>query len=790
MLKNYFKSAFRFLKHNRVFAGINLMGLSIALAASFIMLLYVINELSYNHCFKNRYRVFTVLSYDINYKMKFALTPYILATALKEQFPQVGKAVRTYRMRGFSLKLKDEVIAVDDAIATDSDIFDIFTLRLIRGSDNNNLLDDQNSIVLSRDLAEKLFPGQNPVGMEIVGFVNNIQNVFKVTGVFENIPVNSTFRAQCFLNIKWSLEPANKSMKINNADQNWRASYWTTWLLLSKNTDHKILENQFRAFEIKNMGENSRYQFSLQNLRDIYLDSADVVFAGITGNKSKVRLFSAIALLILLVASLNYIVLSTAISTGRGLEIGIRKISGAINRSIKSQLLSESVLLAMIALPLALILMRIAIAYAGKLFQVRLNIINSNIIVYLIVYVALTMTIGIISGLYTSSYLSGLKVLDILKNTLHSGKRKQFFRSSLIVLQLVIFCSVVSSALIIHSQYIYSLNMDPGYFNKDVLLIKLGGDFKGYSAYINSIRSSPNVIMAGGTGWGIPTLNSSINIVPNYQDKKVKVQIEDMRIDYDFLKTMGITLIKGRDFSQEYGSDLTESTILNETAVKQLGIDDPVGKVIDNKTIIGVVKDFNLHSIRSKIPPVMILLTDQNIEQIAVHYKPGSLNSLLPMFEAEWKKAAPDKPFRFSKLEDVIRNIYSGQRNLITIVSVFALLIVLIASSGLFGLTLFLANSRKKEIGIKKAFGSSGQSIIYSFLIQNLILVLIAAVISVPVTLYFMLKWLNNFAFKADINLWVFVISFSIAAVVVILTVFIHSYKASHINPVEALKYE
>ena len=229
---------------------------------------------------------------------------------------------------------------------------------------------------------------------------------------------------------------------------------------------------------------------------------------------------------------------------------------------------------------------------------------------------------------------------------------------------------------------------------------------------------------------------------------------------------------------------------MNETAVKQLGIDDPVGKVIDNKTIIGVVKDFNLHSIRSKIPPVMILLTDQNIEQIAVHYKPGSLNSLLPMFEAEWKKAAPDKPFRFSKLEDVIRNIYSGQRNLITVVSVFALLIVLIASSGLFGLTLFLANSRKKEIGIKKAFGSSGQSIIYSFLIQNLILVLIAAVISVPVTLYFMLKWLNNFAFKADINLWVFVISFSIAAVVVILTVFIHSYKASHINPVEALKYE
>ena len=780
----------QFIRHNKIFAGINLTGLSIALAASFIMLLFVINELSFNKSHKNIKKVYRVLNYYVDFKQIQSGTPYILATALKDEFPQIEKSVKVRYLRGFSLKYKEEIITVNDAIATDSDIFDIFTLPLLSGSADKNLLDDLNSIVLSNDLAKKVFPGQNPVGKEIIGLVNNTEQVFMVKGVFKDLPENSTFRTQCLLNSKWTLEPINKSFGITNAEVNWTMNFWNTWVLLSKDCDVKTLEKQFREFEVKNISEKPEYQYSLQNLGDVYLGSEDVGNSGITGNRKNVRLFSAIAFLIILVAAINYIILSTAVSTGRRLEIGIRKTFGAINRSIKNQLLSESILMALIVLPIALVLMRIALPYAGKLFQTKLSIISSNIVVYISVYLALTIIIGVVSGLYTSSYLSGLKVMDILKSTSQTGKKKQVFRSILIILQLIIFCSFVSGTLIIRSQYKYAINKDPGYFNRDILFIELGRDFKGYSAYINSIKSNPNVIMAGGVMDGLPMQGSASFMYPHFEDKTLKIKIEGLAVDYNFVQTMGIKVLKGREFSQDFGSDLGQSAMLNEEAVKQLGITDPVGKLIGNQTIIGIVKDFNLHSIHSDIPPLMIDMTDKYIQQVAVHYKPETIASILPMLESEWKKAAPDRLFRFETIEDMIKNIYSTERNLSTIVSIFALFTLLIAALGLFGLTLFVARSRIKEIGIKKAFGSSERSIIYSFLRSNLILVLVAALLSVPVTLYVMTKWLNNFAFKTSIGWWVFVISFLVAAVVVLLTVFIHSYKASRINPVKALRYE
>lgn len=791
MFKNYLKSALRFIRHNKVFAGINLMGLSIALAASFIMLLYVINELSYDRSHKNSKRVYRVLNYYVDFKNTQSGTPYVLASALKQEFPQIEKAATVRYMRGLRLKTKDNtVFTAGDAIATNSDIFDIFTLPLVGGVSGSNLLDDENSIVFSRSFAEKVFPGQDPIGKEIIGVVNNIDQVFMVKGVFEDLPENSTFRTQCLVNSKWTLDPINKSFKITNADVNYTMNFWITWVLLSKEADVKTLESQFRAFEVKNISEKPQYQYSLQNLSDVYLGSANVANPGITGNKSNVKLFSAIAFLIVLVAAINYIILSTAVSTGRRLEIGIRKTFGAINMSIKNQLLIESVLLALIVLPISLILMKLALPIAGKLFQTRLNIISSNIGVYISVYVALTIIIGFVSGLYTSSYLSGLKVMDILKSSVYSGKRKQYLRSALIVLQLVIFCSFVSGTLIIRSQYKYALNKDPGYYNKDILVIDLGRDFKGYSSYINSIKTNPNVIMAGGVMDELPMQGSMSSMYPHSQDKTLKVKVEGMAVDYNFINTMGINILQGREFSQEFGSDLKQASMLNETAVKQLGITDPLGKQIYGSTIIGIVKDFNLHSIHSDIPPLSIHMTDIYIQQVAVHYKTGTLKAILPMLEAEWKKAAPDRPFRYITIEDLIRNIYSSERNLSTIVSIFALFTLLIAAFGLFGLTLFVSRSRTKEIGIRKAFGSSGQSIVISFLRNNLILVIIAAILSVPVTLYFMTKWLNNFAFKVQISWLVFAISFGVAAVVVLCTVSVHSYKASRINPVKALRYE
>jgi len=279
-------------------------------------------------------------------------------------------------------------------------------------------------------------------------------------------------------------------------------------------------------------------------------------------------------------------------------------------------------------------------------------------------------------------------------------------------------------------------------------------------------------------------------MVPHSTDKTLKVNVEGLAVDYNFIKTMGIKILQGREFSQDFGSDLKQSIIVNESAVKQLGLTDPLAQKIGGQDIIGVVKDFNLHSIHSGIPALTIHMTDEYINQVAVHYKPGTLKSILPFLEAEWKKAVPDRPFTCISIEDMIRNIYSQEKNLSLIVSISSLFTLVIAAFGLFGLTLFVARSRMKEIGIRKVFGSSGSSIVYSFLWSNLVLVFIAILISIPVTVYFMTRWLNSYAYNTGINWIFFVISFLIAAAVVLLTVFFHSWKASGINPVVAIRNE
>ncbi|MCG6188720.1 ABC transporter permease [Maribellus maritimus] len=788
MFKNYLKTTLRFLKQNKLFAGINILGLSLALAASFIILLFVINEFSYDQGYKNRKQIYRVLNTYHEFKTTQLGTPYVLASALKSDFPQIEHAVRARNMRGFSLKMKDEFISVYRAVATDSEIFDIFDIPL--NGAPKGILDNPNSIVLSKKQAEKFFPDQNPVGKEIIGIANGKEQLFVVEGVFDDIPVNSTLQADCFINGKWTLEPINQTFGVTNADVNWDLDFWTTWVLLKKGIEPASVENQFRNLEVKNISENPPKSYSLQNLTDVYLRSNNIMNSGMKGNMKNIRIFSATAFLIILVAAFNYIILSTAVSSGRTKEVGIRKTSGAEVKAIRNQLLGESVFLSLAVLPLAVALALIAKPYAEKLFQTKLYIISTNIPVYILIYLLLTVVIGLASGLYTSSYLSQLNIISILKNGSVSGRRKSLLRWSLIVIQLVIFCSFISGTLIIRSQYKFALKKDLGYQNKNILLVDLGRNFKDYTVFINSIKSFPNIKMAAGTMDGLPMMGSMSSMIPNFQDQSQKIKVEGLAVDYNFLETMGIPVIQGRSFSEEFGADLENSIILNEKAVEQLGITDPVGKKIGNGTIIGIVKDFNLHSIHSDIPPLMINMTDRYIQQVAINYTPGTLSNILPIVEGEWKKIAPERSFQYQTIENLIKDIYASEKNLSIIITIFAVFSLLIAAFGLFGLTLFIAKTRTKEIGVKKVLGSSEKTIIYSFLKENIVIVFIAALLAIPVTYYFMNRWLSNFSYKVSINFWFFVIAFIIASTVVLFTVLFHSYRASRINPVEALKYE
>nr|WP_321487746.1 ABC transporter permease [uncultured Draconibacterium sp.] len=789
MIKNYLTTALRFLKRNKLFAGINIMGLSLALAASFIILLYVINELSYNTCFKNRKQIYRVLNYNADVKVMDEGAPYILTKHLQDEFPQVKYVAPTRLMSGFSVKVNEDYIPVDRVVGTDSDIFNVFDID-VRGQ-QANVLDEPNSIVLSKELAQKLFPDKDPIGLELVAQIDEKDEVLEVKGVFEDIPVNSTFQAECFINFKWPMEQINSRIKEREAETDWRSMYWQTWLLLDKNNIGDSFGEHFRSLEKEVFSDDEKYEFSLQNLSDVYFGSQDINSGLPQGNLKNIRIFSAIALLVILIAALNYIILSTAVSTGRSKEIGIRKTNGAGAKSIRRQLLNESMILSVLVLPLALFLAWLGKPYAEELFQTKLLILRSNVAIYVSIYVALTLLIGLVSGLYTASYLSKLNVISILNNSVRAGKRKTRVRSALIVVQLVIFCIFVSSTLIINSQYKYALEKDPGYYNKDVLFVDMGPYSQSSKTFINSIKAYSDVLAAGGAIDALPMTDFFPYPMEFPGDKSKKIPIELLAVDYNFIEAMGIQIIDGRGFSQELGDD-ENSYVLNENAVKALGLTDPVGKKIDvvNGTVIGVARNFNLHSLHSEIPPLLMIASNDFAQQVAIHYKDGSLENVLPLVKSEWQEIIPDEPMNYKTMDEFLKEVYTEEKNLSVIVSVSAFFALLIASFGLFGLTLFIMKSQTKEIGIRKVCGSSGQSIVLSFLSKNFIMVVIATLLSVPPTIFVMNKWLSNFAFKTDISWWVFVITFVFAAIVALSTVLFHSYRASQINPVQALRYE
>lgn len=791
MFKHYLKTAFRFLRRNRLYTIINALGLSISLAVSFIILLFVINEFSYNHCHKKRKQIFRVVSFHKNISTTMAGTPYILPKTLKAEFPQVGKAVSARYLRGFQLKLSDEYIDIREALATESEVFDIFTLPFVGSPLSEEPLQDLNHIVLSSELAKQFFPGEDPVGQELEGLINNTEQLFTVSAVYEDIPRNSTFSARCMINSHWTLAPLNQVFGMTDIDVSWTFGFWRTWVLLSGEGDAAALDASFEAFEKKHVSEDPPHHYSLQNLSDVYLKSADIANTGVAGNLKNLRLFSTVAFLIVLIATINYIILSIAVSTGRAKEIGIRKTAGASIARIRNQMLSESLLLSLLVLPVALLLMWLAKPTAENLFQSSLEIIPSNLWIYISVYLFVTILIGLISGLYASSYLARLKVLDVFKQKLSFGGSRKLFRSALIVIQLVIFCSFVSGTLLIRSQYHFALKKDPGHYNHDVLQISLGRNFNDYYAFLEGIRSVPEVVLAAGSMDGLPMQDWMKWTQPHFQDEEIQVTMEGFAVDYQLVETLGFTMLEGRSFSRDYGSDLSGSWILNETAVRNLGIEDPVGTLMSDSTvIIGVVKDFNLHSIHTEIPALAISMTDKYLHTILVRYHPGTLAELEPKLKEEWEKVENDLPFNFMTIEELFEDSYAAEKNLGTILSISALFALLISAFGLFGLTLFVARSRTHEIGIKKVYGSSERAIVFSFLRSNFIMVMAAGLLSIPSTLYFIKRWLNNFPYRVDISWWVFGFAFVIAAIVVLATVSIHARKASRINPVDALRYE
>ncbi|WP_321298454.1 ABC transporter permease [Marinifilum fragile] len=789
MLRNYLKTAIRNLRNNITFTLINTIGLSIALAASFIIVLFVINQLSFNQTHKNKSSVYKVINHYVNFKVNRDRTPYILGETMKEVIPQVSKASNVRHVRSFEIQVHDQSINMQRVMGCQSDIFDIFTIPIVHGYNNGELLKDKLSICISESTANKIFGTNNAIGKEILAYVDKVEHTFTVKAVFKDLPKNSTFRPNCLINGLHNIPSYNKHFDIDNGDTSWEYDFATTWVKLKNDSQHEEVDKQLKSFENSYLQNKKEHSYSLQNLSDVYLNSQHIETNDLKGNWNSIKIFIAIAIAIILVALINYVILSTAVSSNRSTEIGIRKTFGAANKQVSLQFLTESFILSVMVLPIAILLMILGRPYAESLFETSLPIIPGNIIYYLIAYLFLSMLIGFLAGLYTSFGLSRFKVVDILKVKVVQGKKKNFVRSSLIILQLIIFCFFVACAFVINAQYQLATSKNPGFHNKNILLVNVQNN-KLLKPFLNEIRQHSSVINASGAMHTLPTSRTSRMMLPHQKNKEELVKVEGFFVDYGFLETMGVELKEGRYFTNDNSNASKTNCILNESAIKAFGIENAVGNKLESYNIIGVVKDFYLHSFHSEVPPLMIVVIDNYLSQIAIKYHEESKEDLLSYLHTSWNKLSPDTKLEVSTVEDLIKQMYAGERNKFTIVSIFAFFTMLIASFGLFGLTLFIARSRTKEIGIRKVLGCSEMDIIYSFVKTNIIYVAIACILSIPITNYAMNIWLKDYALKTDIEWSFYSFTFLIASIVVIATVLTHSYRASKLDPVKSLRYE
>jgi putative ABC transport system permease protein len=787
MLGYNLKTAFKFFRKNLVFTTINILGLSIALAVSFIIILFVVNELSYNNSHKKRQRIYKVLSAYNEGDVTSARTPYAMAPTMLRDYPQVSKSVATRNMSGFTILKNHKPITVKFPLATGSQIFDIFTIPLVSSLNPSDPIDDKYALCLSESMAHKLFGAEDPIGKEVIATSNNQEQLLKVTTVYEDLPENSSLEADCMIHIDWTVEEVNQFMRTTDAEDNWVHNFWITWILLDENTTPQVWDDQLNKLEENYLAENSEVSYKLQNLTDVYLHSEDINNVVRKGSIKDVALFAIIALLIVVVAAMNYVILTSAVSTGRLKEFAIRKTNGARSHHILRQILTESLLFILLVLPFSLYFLQLGLPYASELFQQQIPIIGKNVPIYIVVYFILSVLIVGASALYINLWISKKGVVGIFKSPVNTGKSRNYFRAMLIIFQLVIFSSFVSSMLIIHNQRQFVLNMDPRFQNQHVIFLEVGEDFPNYNALIQWLENNPYVEQAGGTYETLPTRTTAGGFIPHATNSEKQVLVNIFDVEVGFMETLNVPLVEGRYFS----SGSKSQCMLNKTAVDKLGLKDPIGKsILGSYEVVGVVKDFYYNSIHREIEPLLIFSSGSYIQQVAIAYKPGSLNDLLPPLKKTWNNLAPDTPFHYQQVETLIQRLYKNEKNLLSIITIAAVFVLLIATMGLFALTLFLARRRTKEIGVRKVLGCSTKRIVFSFVAKNLLYVTIAVAISIPVTIMVMNDWLNNYVERISMGWEVFALTFIIAALIVVSTVLIHAYKSARVNPVEVLRDE
>lgn len=785
MIKNYLKIALRNFRKQKLFSLINICGLALGMACTILILLWVQDELNFDKFNKNAdniYRVVENQHYAGGEIFPVAVTPGPLAKALNDNYPEIVNSTRFTFGRG-NLRYGNKIFYEPVALA-DPEFLKIFSYPLVIGNPDN-VLNDLHSILMTEESAEKYFGNENPVGKTII-FDDSLS--LKVTGVLKDVPTDSHLRFDFLLNFEF----------LKNLGRNldeWGNNSFYTYVLLQQNV--KVWDvNQKIKEEIKKHNEDSITDLELQPLLKIHLYSAGKYAADIggLGNIEYVNIFSLVAFIVLLIACINFMNLSTARATKRAREVGMRKVIGADRWQIIKQFYSESILFAFLALLIAIVISYLLLNAFNNLASKEISISSLGNLTF-IGLVALTLLTGIIAGSYPAIYLSSFLPIKVIKSDSAISGGGSLFRKILVVTQFSLSLILIIGTLVISSQLDYIKNKDLGFNRENVMVFNNNKSIQAnIETFKNELKQNPKIVSVAAATSGPTYLgNSTSGIDWDGKNENDEVLIHFVFTDRDFLNTFKMKMVDGRFYSDDYGSD-SSSVVINEEAAKIMGMKEPVGKTLtmwgDKLNIIGVVKNFNFKPLDTKIEPLVLRLNKDYLFSMFVRLKPGDLTGTIDYVKNVYREFNASAPFDYHFLDEDFGNLYRSETRMQAIFSYFAILAIIISCLGLFGLASYIAERRTKEIGIRKVLGASVHGVTILLSKEFINWVLLANIIAWPIAYYFMNNWLQDFAYRINLTIWPFLLSGLIAVLIAIATVSYQSIKAALANPVKSLKYE
>lgn len=794
MLRNYFKVALRTLLQHRAFSFINILGLAVGLTACFLIFLYLRFESSYDNFHTKADRIFRVVT-DIRTPTETAhegATTAPIALNVKKDFQEVEDAVRLTN-DGFLCRKGDVKFQEKRAVMADSSLFNVFDFPLVAG-DKKTALVNPMSIVISQSSAKKYFGNTNPMGQQVLltGAAINAT----ITGVMKDIPENSQIKADLFV----SMSSYQQIYGHPTADSEWTVHNMYTYVLLKPHTSAAAVAGKFPAFmELHDGPQMKKMQMyetlSLESLRDVYLRSGRSGY--VTGSITNVRIFSIIAGFILLIACVNFINLTTARSTERAKEVGIRKVIGAGRPQLVGQFIGESVIIALLAFVLSLILCSLLLPLfnqlAGK--EISAGIFTRPWDAFSLF--ALSLGIGILAGFYPSLVLSSFRPVSVLKGNFTTGTQGVFLRKGLVVFQFTISIVLIVSTIVVYTQLSYMRNQDLGFSKDQEIIINTNFD-KNNFVFKQSLASIPGVLSSSFSS-SVPGKGfvSAYSQVQNKSGDLQKTNIDLCFTDFDFIDQYKLKIIAGRAFSKAFPTDTGQAMIINESAVKMLGYHSPneaIGSSFDQwgrkGQIIGVVKDFHYLSLQQNIQPLTMRVERWAWGTISIKVSTSHLDATIKSIEANWTKAIPNRPFDYTFLDEDFNRLYVTEVKFGQLFLNFSVLAIFISCLGLLGLAAYSTIQRTKEIGVRKVLGASVTSIVNLLSIDFVRLVFIAFLIASPIAWFAMNTWLHDFAYRTHITWWVFALAGFASLFIVMLTISFQAVKAAVQNPIKSLRTE